>query len=433
MFKSRFVVVFCALIVVSYLTFNYKSLRLVFHPDRYHGHSISNGVFFEGWYYKLVFEELKSTIIVIPGVHRSDNDRFTFTMIAYDNTSNFFRLPFEAFSSSTDEFLVTINDDKNIFSYEKLIVNLQPSSTDDATESFQMNLTLSSHHTIPDLSWLMPGTMGPFSWMPTMQCNHHVLSLQYEVQGSITINQNKSMPVHGVGYLEKDWGYSFPSVWIWGQGNQWEHLPSTISPPSLFFSLALIPWYFNLELPGFLVIFEYNDEVYRFNSYLLSLIDDLTVDETTNHISFAVYDISFQHKLHISTYCENCKNTPSVLLYGPRDDRMDKFVREILVRNIYFNVRLTRLIQNLTTDQNNEDLLIQHGYSEEMIFQGRAKNVAVEINGDIPSLIKTYRTIFENFHPWNYSFGRSLIQYYKLVLASILGIIVIRFVLVKCR
>ncbi|CAF5127296.1 unnamed protein product, partial [Rotaria sp. Silwood1] len=76
----------------------------------------------------------------------------------------------------------------------------------------------------------------------------------------------------GVGYTEKDWGSSFPSAWIWGQTNQWMNATSA----SLFFSFASVPWYFGLELPGFLIVFEYNHQFYRFNTYLLSIIHDFS-------------------------------------------------------------------------------------------------------------------------------------------------------------
>ena len=349
----------------------------------------------------------------------NDDNRHSFIMVGYDNKSNYYRFPFEAFSSSTDEFLVKI-DNRNEFSYENLVLNLQPKEGDDATESFQMNLTLSSHISTPDLSWIAPGTMGPYSWIPTMQCYHHVLSMRYNIHGSINENEN----ISGIGYLEKDWGNAFPSMWIWGQANQWENHPLT-SSASLFFSLALIPWYFNLEFPGFLVIFELNQEFYRFNTYLQSIVSDLSIDNKTNQVSFNVYDVLFQYKLHVTTHCDQSENINGAVLYGPRSGQMEKFVKEILAKNIYFDVRLSKLNQNLTSETDDHDPFIQHGYSEEIIFQGRAQNIALEITGDVNWLIEQFRKTYENVYPWNFSLIRSLVQYYKLILGSFLSIIII--------
>jgi hypothetical protein len=382
------------------------------------GHSIQNGIFFEGWYYKISFDDYKNTLVVIPGVHMNDENQHAFIMVAYENTSHYYRFPLESFSSSTDEYILKIDDEKNLFSYDKLLVNLQPKDGDDATESFRMNLTFSSHSIIPDLSVIAPGTMGPYSWIPTMQCYHHVLSMKYHIHGSIEINQAENITMSGVGYLEKDWGNSFPSIWIWGQANQWANLPST-SSASLFFSLALIPWYFNLEFAGFLIVFEYNHQFYRFNTYLQSIVNDLSVNKDTNQFSFNVYDVLFEYKLHISTHLNQNENINGAMLYGPRHGRMEKFVKEILAKNIYFDVQLSKLIQNTTTNSNNNahDIFAQHGYSEEIIFQERAQNVALEITGDVNWLTAKFRKTYENIYPWNFSLIRSLIHYYKLILA----------------
>lgn len=415
MFNLRFTPVVCIFSIFVYLFLNQTSIRLVFHPDRYHGNNVTNGIYFEGWYYKLVVENANSTMVVIPGVHMNNDNRHAFIMIAYDNVSHYYRFPYETFSSSIDEFIVKIDNEKNIFSYEKMILDLQPKDGDDATESFRMNLTLSSHVSIPDLSWIAPGTMGPYSWIPTMQCYHHVLSMKYDIHGSIEINQEKSTTISGLGYLEKDWGNEFPSIWIWGQANQWENLPST-SSASLFFSLALIPWYFNIEFAGFLLIFEYNQEFYRFNTYLQSIVSDLSVDNKTNQLSFNVYDVLFQYKLHISTYLNPSENIHGAMLYGPNNGRMEKYVKEILAKNIYFDVRLSKLIQNTSSSKDdNSDLFIQHGYSEQIIFQDRARNVALEITGDINWLTEKFRQTYENIYPWKFSLFRSFIQYYKMI------------------
>jgi tocopherol cyclase len=385
---------------------------------------VTNGIFFEGWYYKLVLNEYKNTIVVIPGVHMNDNSRHSFIMVGYDNISHYYRFPFETFSSSAEEFLIKTDNEKNIFSYEKLIINLQPKDGDDATESFQMNLTLASHISIPDLSWIAPGTMGPYSWIPTMQCNHHVLSMSHDIHGSMQIDQNEKINISGIGYIEKDWGHSFPSMWVWGQANQWENLPAT-SSASLFFSLALIPWYFNLEFAGFLVVFEYNREFYRFNTYLQSIVNDLSIDNNTNQVSFNVYDVLFQYKLHITTHCDQSENTNGALLYGPRYGRMDKFVKEILGKNIYFDVRLSKLNQNLTSKKDDHDPFIQHGYHEEIIFQGRAQNVALEVTGNVNWLTEKFRATYENIYPWNFSFIRSFVQYSKFILGSVISLVII--------
>jgi len=340
---------------------------------------------------------------MIPGVQMSDDDRHAFLMIAYENISHYYRFPFESFSSSTDEYSVRIGE--NRFSYDKIFINVQPNEGDDASEIFQMNLTLSSHIKIPDLSVIAPGTMGPFSWMPTLQCYHHVLSMKYDVSGTMQDKED----VTAVGYLEKDWGTEFPSIWIWGQANQWQ---SNVSA-SLFFSFALIPWYFGFKFPGFLIIFEYNHEFYRFNTYLQSNVHNLEINQTTNEVSFDIYDVLFRYKLHVQTLVNPNENVNGALLYGPRNQRMEKYVKEILGRNIYFDVKLSKLISNdRTMDDDSNDPFVRHGYTEEIVFEERATNIALEINGDIDELKQLFEQIYAHVFPWKFSLIRSLLYYF---------------------
>ena len=425
MFAVRLTIVVGLVSVLILLLRNRTSLELVFHPDRYHGisftknkisflfslchlgDSIQSGIFFEGWYFKLAFDDYDKTFILIPGVHMNDDNRHAFIMVAYGNISHYYRFPFESFSSSTEEFIARIDDANNMFTYDKLSVNLRPQDDDDASESFRMKLTFSSHVFVPDLSVIAPGTMGPFSWIPTMQCYHHVLSMQFNVHGSVQINDDQAMTVSGTGYLEKDWGHSFPSSWIWAQANQWENLPSTTSSASLFFSFALIPWYFNLEFPGFLIIFEHNGQFYRFNTYLQSIVNDLSIDKQTNRLSFDVYDIFFQYKLHVNTHFNANETINGAMLYGPKKDRMEKFVQEILVKNLFFDVRLSRLTStSSSSSSSSSDPFTQHGYSEEILFDQRAHNIALEVTGDVDGLRDRFLAIYANIYPWQFFINR---------------------------
>lgn len=69
-FKISLFIVVLAIGFGIYLENNSELLRnssfSIFHPERYHGHSVSSN-FFEGWYYKLVSIEGHS-LVVIPGI-----------------------------------------------------------------------------------------------------------------------------------------------------------------------------------------------------------------------------------------------------------------------------------------------------------------------------------------------------------------------------
>ncbi|OHD82678.1 MAG: hypothetical protein A3J97_10745 [Spirochaetes bacterium RIFOXYC1_FULL_54_7] len=88
--------------------------------------------------------------------------------------------------------------------------------------------------------------MGPYSFVPFMECRHDLVSMDHTVDGWVQAGDRKISMDSGRGYIEKDWGSSMPSSWIWTQSNQF---PTT--GDSLMFSLANIPW-LGGHFPGFL-------------------------------------------------------------------------------------------------------------------------------------------------------------------------------------
>ena len=86
-----------------------------------------------------------------------------------------------------------------------------------------------------------PGAMGPFSFVPGMQCKHGVVSLHHRVAGSVSIDGKPAVTLsdRAVGYIEKDWGTSFPLRWTWLQTN---HFVGETAPACLMVSAGVVPW-----------------------------------------------------------------------------------------------------------------------------------------------------------------------------------------------
>ena len=89
--------------------------------------------------------------------------------------------------------------------------------------------------------------MGWYSYVPTMECFHGILSMDHELNGHLQINDLAIQFDGGRGYMEKDWGRNFPQNWIWAQSNKFE-----IPGLSISASLATIPWR-GITFPGFIV------------------------------------------------------------------------------------------------------------------------------------------------------------------------------------
>lgn len=68
-----------------------------------------------------------------------------------------------------------------------------------------------------DLSPIRYDIMGPFRWVPLMECRHSVVSMRHSVHGSLWINGGEYSFQNGDGYLEGDRGRSFPRQYAWTQ------------------------------------------------------------------------------------------------------------------------------------------------------------------------------------------------------------------------
>ena len=67
-----------------------------------------------------------------------------------------------------------------------------------------------------------PGIMGPFGYLPMMECYHGVVNVFHETYGSFEFTAESTDTIdlnNGSGYIEKDHGYNFPKSWIWIQSN----------------------------------------------------------------------------------------------------------------------------------------------------------------------------------------------------------------------
>ena len=115
-------------------------------------------------------------------------------------------------------------------------------------------------------SWYSPGIMGPFSFVPFMQCYHGILSMDHSIEGSLNIGGETVDFSGGRGYMEKDWGSSFPSEYIWMQSNHFSE-PGI----SMKLSIAKIPWLMS-SFVGFIAGVWLKDRLIEFTTYNLTRI-----------------------------------------------------------------------------------------------------------------------------------------------------------------
>lgn len=316
------------------------------HPERYHGHD-RNPPFFEGWYFKLINAGQDARFAIIPGIFLSDNpaEHHAFIQV-FDGMSGhatYHRFPADAFVAAHDRFEVCIG--ANRFTDREITLDI-----DDADRRIQGTLRFDTPKPWP-VQWWSPGIMGPFGWLPFMECYHGVLSFDHRIDGSLTIDGTVVDFSGGRGYIEKDWGQSFPSAWVWLQTNHFEQ-PNVC----LTASIAVIP-FAGFSFGGFIVGLWIDGTLYRFATYVGSRVERLSADH--DRVIWRLR--SFTHRLEIVAH-----RAAGAELPAPNREAMGVRVLETL--NAEVEVRLTRL------------------YDGVLEFEGTGQCAGLEVMGDLSGL-----------------------------------------------
>lgn len=271
--------------------------------------------YFEGWYYKQVSSDKKTSISFIPGISLNPNDSHSFIQyILIENKegkekethTGYLRFELDDFSVSNEPFRVQIGS--SIFTEDFIQIDF-----DDDLYHFKGNIQLGDFYPIKG-SLYAPNIMGPFAYIPKMQCYHGVISMSHDLSGEIKINNQKVDFNHGRGYIEKDWGNAFPKEYIWLHSNHFSD-----ESTSLFFSIAHIPFYFT-EFEGFIVNFVYQGKEYRFATYNQSTCEIKEIDEKKVHLQLENKKASLKIKAHITNQGK--------LIAQSKDGNMMKSIKE---------------------------------------------------------------------------------------------------------
>ncbi len=228
----------------------FRKIAGIWNPERYQGWGRSNN-YFEGWYFKLVSPDQGQKLAVIPGVAMGAEESHAFIQVIDGSKAESFYHKFSLhdFQSSRDEFSVSI--DQNSFCSHELKLSLP---------GLKGRLAFTNRIKWPK-SLLRPGVMGWYSYVPTMQCNHGLISMNHGLEGYLEMNGEVISFDKGKGYAEKDWGQSFPRSWIWTQCNNYQ-----ISNLSVMASVAHIPWRGSFFI-GFLALIWNGSSLKVFTSY----------------------------------------------------------------------------------------------------------------------------------------------------------------------
>jgi tocopherol cyclase len=315
-------------------------LPRLYRPAVYQGRK-NPDQYFEGWYFKFVDAPGEQVWSFIPGVSFSgDKHCFIQVINATTGQSHYFRFPPEVFNYSRRNLLVRVGE--NTFTGSEVTLDLQ-----DHELTLKGHLTMADPHPFP-VSPLSPGIMGWYRYAPFMECYHGVVSMQHHLTGKLQVNGTGLLFDGGKGYIEKDWGMSMPSDWIWIQSNHF----TADTGASFMISLARIPWR-NSFFPGFLSFLLAGGKLYRFATYNGSVVEYLSV--TDERVTLMVAHRKYSLKV-------TAELKQGVVLKAPRHGSMEREIRESLVSSVQLHL----------SDR-----------SGKVIFEGRGAHAGVEIVGDV--------------------------------------------------
>jgi hypothetical protein len=321
----------------------FKRLNAFFNPEQFHGWGKTSN-YFEGWYFKLLNSDASSAFAIIPGIAMDKNGNkqaFIQLLDGRAKSSIYHKYHVDSFIPTPSKFMVNI--DQNIFSEKFIRLNIP---------GFKGELTFNGNIPWPK-SFFSPGIMGPFSFVPFMECYHGIVSMDHSIEGSLIVD---GIPIDfngGRGYIEKDWGRSFPSAYVWMQTNHF-----SAQGISLKASVANIPW-LGSSFVGFIAGLWLHDRLIQFNTYNGTTLRKLHINEETVEIVMK----NNKHQLSIFAHRDQATS-----LASPINGLMDGRIEESMSSSI--------------------DVQLIETNTKKLIFSDKGYHAGLEVAGNINSILK---------------------------------------------
>ncbi len=319
-----------------------RRIRSLFNPEHFQGWGRKSN-YFEGWYFKVVSADEGSAFAIIPGVaidKEGKGQSFVQVLDGRNITAAYNKFEFKKFSASTERFLVSVNG--NHFSDNSISLDLP---------ELKGKLCFSGNVPWPK-PWYSPGIMGPYSFVPFMECYHGIVSMDHTITGKLEHNGHMINFTGGRGYIEKDWGSSFPEGYIWLQSNHFDKPGISIKT-----SVAKIPW-IRSSFVGFISGIWLGDRLIRFTTYNGSSLRKVGADK--ERVEIVIENKS--HRLEILVLRDSFAS-----LVAPVGGLMDGRIEESMSSGIEVNLEDRRTGRS--------------------VYSGKGRNVAVEVAGKVEEIL----------------------------------------------
>ena len=308
----------------------------LFKPEIFQG-NLNKTRYFEGWYFKHVSANREHVFSFIPGISLTKKNKHAFIQFidGVSGETSYVSYPLSDFRYSEKDFELWIGD--SYFSENGIKLRINSPELEAIGEIGYTDLVK-----YPS-SIFSPGIMGWYSFVPFMECKHGIGSVLHNLSGSVKLNANETNFADGTGYIEKDWGTSFPESWIWLHCNTFEEPDCSFT-----FSVAKIPWLGSFFI-GHICFLYLKGRFYLFATYNKSKITQLQFSDNT-------LEIELQRKNYVLQVSGIQKRSGE--LKAPAIGEMNRVIKE----SVDSEIELTLLKKN-----------------GEQIFTSKGKRAGMEI------------------------------------------------------
>lgn len=320
----------------------FNKVHAFFNPEQYHGWGKRRN-YFEGWYFKVISADERHAYAFIPGIAMDtagNKHSFIQVLDGKKKTAVYHKFSATAFIPAPKKFHLTVEN--NLFSANSVSLDLP---------QINGHLQFSGNVGWPK-PWYSPGIMGPFSFVPFMECYHGIVSMDHSISGSLHIGENEIDFTNGRGYMEKDWGHSFPSAYFWMQSNHFSE-PGI----SLKCSVAKIPWV-RSSFVGFIAGVWLRDRLIRFTTYNRTVLKKSFADER-------IVEIVLENKNYLLEIL--ALRDTSTELASPIRGFMEGRIEE----------SMTTILEVKLTDKKNKTVLLHD----------KGRNAGLEVAGNIKEIL----------------------------------------------
>ena len=216
--------------------------------NRYYRGAARKGPYFEGWYLK--FQTRNGRMLaLIPALHIDAEGRRSASMQLISDSQSWW-LEYEAADFRVSEACFCVGLGESSFSDQGVRIHIE-----------RPGCSLHGALKFGPFAQLQSDIMGPFRFIPAMECSHGVVSMGHALDGTLTLNGESFDFSGGTGYIETDRGRSFPETYLWTQC-AWQEDQLA----SLMLSIATVPLS-GIRFTGCICAIFYEGRAYRLATY----------------------------------------------------------------------------------------------------------------------------------------------------------------------